>query len=39
MNILHRAALAALAILTPSVAFAAYPFESTQKVPTGELQR
>jgi hypothetical protein len=39
MNILHRAALVALAILTPSVAFAAYSFESTQKVPTGELQQ
>jgi hypothetical protein len=39
MKSLRRAALAALAILTPSVAFAAYPFASTQNVPTGELQR
>ncbi len=38
MNIVHRAVLAALAVLAPSVAVA-YPFESTQKVPTGELQR
>jgi hypothetical protein len=40
MNFMHRAALAALAVVTPSFALAAgYPYESTQKVPTAELQR